>query len=444
MFFANQTVLSKRHRKANKESIQIRVCGFLNMKITLNDVCEKITDGSHNPPSGIEHSKYLMLSSKNIFDDCITLTEPRYLSENDFATENTRTNVAENDLLMTIVGTVGRVAVVPSDFPPICLQRSVAVIKTDKSKVYPRYMMYQLQSMKSFFEAEAHGVAQKGIYLKQLASVPIQCPNLEVQHEVVTTLDKLQSIITHRKQQIEKLDELVKARFVEMFGEPHKNPMGWNIVKISEVIDGKVSNGFFAKRDEYCEDGNVEVLGVVNIVNRMYSNIENLPRTNATDKDIEKYEVKYGDMLFCRSSLVAEGIGKASIVPENSPSKILFECHVIRFPLDLGKCVPEFMQVLSTTDFFRNQVIAQSKTATMTTIGQDGILKTDIILPPIEKQRAFYDFIKQIDKSKVVSAIITALPRCDAASLSLPPQYKRPPAYCAGSGDSSDTPESDP
>jgi len=133
----------------------------------------------------------------------------------------------------------------------------------------------------------------------------------------------------------------------------------------------------------------------------MYSKIDELPKTNADTKDIEKYEVKYGDMLFCRSSLVAEGIGKASIIPENLQEKVLFECHVIRLPLDLSKCVPEFMQVLSTMDYFRNQVIAQSKTATMTTIGQDGILKTDIILPPIEKQRAFYEFVKQVDKSKV-------------------------------------------
>ena len=105
-------------------------------------------------------------------------------------------------------------------------------------------------------------------------------------------------------------------------------------------------------------------------------------------------------MLFCRSSLVAEGIGKASTVPKNVNDNILFECHVIRLPLDLSQCIPEFMQVLSTTDFFRNQVIAQSKTATMTTIGQDGILKTSIILPPIELQKKFEFFVQQVDQSK--------------------------------------------
>lgn len=186
-----------------------------------------------------------------------------------------------------------------------------------------------------------------------------------------------------------------------MFGEPQNNPFNWEIVNISEVVSGKVSNGFFAKRDNYYDDGNVSVLGVANIVNRMYSKVDELPRTNANDNDLKKFGVKYGDMLFCRSSLVAEGIGKASIVPEDAPSNILFECHVIRLPLNLRVCVPEFMQTLSTMDFFRNQVISQSKTATMTTIGQNGILKTNIILPPIEKQREFYNFVHQVDKSKV-------------------------------------------
>ena len=145
----------------------------------------------------------------------------------------------------------------------------------------------------------------------------------------------------------------------------------------------------------------MSVLGVAHVVNRMYSNTVDLPKTNGTAADVAKYGVKYGDMLFCRSSLVAEGIGKASIVPQDVPENVLFECHVIRLPLDLEKCVPEFMQVLSTTEYFRSQVIAQSKTATMTTIGQDGILKTEIILPPLELQMHFQQFVAQTDQQKL-------------------------------------------
>lgn len=239
-------------------------------------------------------------------------------------------------------------------------------------------------------------------HFKWLKEIKIAYPNTEKQTEIVCILDKVSKIIEFRQRQLKKLDELVKSRFIELFGDPERNPKKWPVVSITEIIQGKVSNGFFAKRNAYRTDGNVQVLGVANIVNRMYSNIEGLPRTNATQAEKEKYRVNYGDMLFCRSSLVAEGIGKASIVPQDTPQNVLFECHVIRLPLDLQKCVPEFVQTLSTTPYFRKQIIAQSKTATMTTIGQDGILKAAIILPPVELQQEFLRFVKQTDKSKFV------------------------------------------
>ena len=91
------------------------------------------------------------------------------------------------------------------------------------------------------------------------------------------------------------------------------------------------------------DDGNVSVMGVAYIVNRMYSQWQDLPRTNGTDKDIEKFEVKYGDMLFCRSSLVAEGIGKASIAP-------FWENNNLRSKG--GALLPDEVSVYMETGFF--------------------------------------------------------------------------------------------
>lgn len=236
---------------------------------------------------------------------------------------------------------------------------------------------------------------------KMLDDISVPLYPKEQEDYIVSVFNQIDGLIRTETKKLDLLEELVKSRFVEMFGDPMTNPMGWDKVNISTVTGGKVSNGFFAKRDDYCDDGNVEVLGVAHVVNRMYSGVENLPKTYGTETDIAKYGVKYGDMLFCRSSLVAAGIGKASIVPQGTPNNVLFECHVIRLPLDLNKCVPEFMQVLSTTDYFRNQIISQAKTATMTTIGQDGILKTDIILPPLELQKQFLQFVEQTDKAKM-------------------------------------------
>ena len=280
------------------------------------------------------------------------------------------------------------------------LNQHIFKVVFDKVEIDKFYFMYAVEYNLDKMSLKTHGATMKHITKKDFDNVVIPYPDLDYQKEVSYRLTSLKGIIEKYQEQLELLDEAIKARFVEMFGDPMINPYGWKVINISEVLRAKASNGFFSRRDDYCDDGNVWVLGVANIVNRMYSQINDLPRTNANEKDIEKFEVKYGDMLFCRSSLVAEGIGKASIIPEGAPANILFECHVIRLPLDLDKCVPEFLQTLSTTKFFRNQVISKAKTATMTTIGQDGILKTDIILPPLEKQREYYDFIKQIDKSR--------------------------------------------
>ena len=272
-----------------------------------------------------------------------------------------------------------------------------------KNTINSKFLFYQIQfnyESNQFSDCFNKTTGIQNLKVKDYLAKEIKIYSPEKQEKIVKELDTVRSIINKNKQILKKYDTLIKSRFIEMFGDPTTNPMNWDTVNISSLLTANASNGFFAKRDEYTEDGNVEVLGVVNIVNTMYSKIDLLPKTNASEKDIKKYSVKYGDMLFCRSSLVAEGIGKASIVPENINKTILFECHVIRLRLDLNKCVPEYMQMLSTTSFFRNQVLKHAKTSTMTTIGQDGILKTDVRLPPIEKQKQFLSFIKQIDKSK--------------------------------------------
>ena len=184
------------------------------MDYKLSNICTGITDGSHNPPSGGEKSSFLMLSSKNIFDDKITYEDPRYLSEEQFYTEHKRTNISPGDVLMTIVGTVGRTAVVSEHTPAITLQRSVAVLHPRTDVCSSRYLMYLLRSRRAYFETEAHGVAQKGIYLKQLSDVRVNVPDIEKQQSIICILDKVQAVIRKRQIEIIKLDDLIKARFL--------------------------------------------------------------------------------------------------------------------------------------------------------------------------------------------------------------------------------------
>jgi len=302
-----------------------------------------------------------------------------------------------DSILVTCIGIIGKVAI---NKVPCAFNQQINAIIPERKICDPRYVAYAIQNVQPQMQNTANAAVVPILNKTQFSNIEIPLPSLETQKQIVEFLDKVTSLISLRKQQLAKLDELVKARFVEMFGDPDQNPKGWPLVSITEIIRDKASNGFFAKRDAYKDDGNVQILGVSNVVNRMYSNTKELPRTNATQAEKEKYSVKYGDMLFCRSSLVADGIGKASIVAKGTFPNVLFECHVIRLSLDLQKCVPEFVQVLSTTPFFRRQIIAQSKTATMTTIGQDGILKSSVVLPPIDLQNQFAAFVERVDQQK--------------------------------------------
>lgn len=130
----------------------------------LGEVCEKLTDGSHNPPKGILHSNYVMLSSQNVYNDKLVLDDVRFLHEDDFLREDKRTCVREGDVLLTIVGTIGRSAVFTQNIN-VTLQRSVAVLRPHIN-IISRFLMYCLIGKNTLLNEEAHGIAQKGIYLK--------------------------------------------------------------------------------------------------------------------------------------------------------------------------------------------------------------------------------------------------------------------------------------
>ena len=138
-------------------------------------ITTNITDGMHSLPNKIvTNSAYPILSAQNINYGKIDFITNKYVSKETYDKENKRTNVRTGDVLLTIVGAIGRVAVVEKDIT-VLFQRSICVIKLNRSLISPYYLRYVLESspVQEYMIKNAHGAAQKGLYLKEVSKIPL-------------------------------------------------------------------------------------------------------------------------------------------------------------------------------------------------------------------------------------------------------------------------------
>jgi len=355
----------------------------------LSELCLKITDGSHNPPESVPHSDYLMLSSKNIFNDEINLDNPRYLSKEMFEKENKRTEISVGDVLLTIVGTIGRVAVVPDDISKFTLQRSVAVLKPKMNIITPRFLMYTLQSMLDVLSAGARGVAQKGIYLKQLADLQINVPSLVKQKEIVAIFDKARRIQKKREQAIKLADNFLRATFIEMFGDPVMNPKGFETRLLSDFfIDEKNGTkcgpfGSALKKDEYTREG-VPVWNMDNIT--LQGDFIDLPSLWISEykyQTLESYSVLDGDVIISRAGTV----GKMGVV-RSSTEKSIISTNLIRVRFG-EKLYPEYFVSLMTYCKGRVGNLKTGPDGTFTHMNTGVLSNLEFPYPPLELQKKY-------------------------------------------------------
>ena len=379
----------------------------------LGDICIQITDGSHNPPMGVEQSNYLMLSSKNIDDDHITFNDPRYLSQEDFEAENKRTNIKPNDLLITIVGTIGRVAIVPNSLTEFCVQRSVAVLKPKPEMVYNRFLMYYLQNMRPYLEQESRGVAQKGIYLKQLSNLSIILPPLDEQRKIAAVLDKVSDLIAKRRQQLDKLDELIKARFVEMFGDPISNPHKWELQSLSNICKDIYGGGTPSKSHPEYFEGSIPWVSPKDMKSDIIMDSIDHITEEAVENSSTKMVPKGAVLMVIRSGILKHTLPvaiaaveltvnqdmKAFIVGENVTAKFL-------------------MYYFRTIEA---DVLSGVRSVTADNIDFKEFQKRMVILPPIELQNRFDAFVEQTEKTK--TTISKSLEKLETLKKALMQEY---------------------
>jgi type I restriction enzyme S subunit len=310
--------------------------------------------------------------------------------------------VEKGDVLIALSGaTTGKYGIYNFDYPSLLNQR-IGLIKSDQSdKLDSRYFFYYLHVLKVKILQNAGGAAQPNISTNKISEFEIRLPSLKTQQRIAGILDDAAALRDKTAQLLTEYNLLAQSVFLEMFGDIGMSNKKENFTPLKNLVVQKPDNGFFAKNELYVSGG-VPIVWLNNFIDKLYIEQEDLRRAQILPKD-EKYSLEYGDALFCRSSLTAEGIGKCAIVPKKMKEKTLFECHIIRLKFNLNKIIPEYFRFLSDTGYFRANIGKRSKTSTMTTISQDGITDIKIPVPPIKLQIQFADKIAIIEQQKALA-----------------------------------------
>ncbi|MHA8263778.1 restriction endonuclease subunit S [Lactobacillaceae bacterium Melli_B3] len=174
--------------------------------VRLGDICNKITDGTHNPPKN-SHEGIPIISAKNITNNGVNFSlSNRYVTLEQFIKEDKRTQIRKDDILLSIVGSIGKVCIVKEN-KKFTAQRSICIIKTF---IYNNFLSSYLTSPNAFsyYNDKSKGTAQKGVYLNSIRNMPIPLPPLPEQKKIVQKLDSLLPKIDEFNNSVEQLHNL--------------------------------------------------------------------------------------------------------------------------------------------------------------------------------------------------------------------------------------------
>ena len=263
---------------------------------------------------------------------------------------------------------------------------------------YARYYFYGHQFRYQIGNITKKSVNQASFAVKDLKQIEIEVPSLEEQDMVVAILDKLQKLIDMRKDELASLDNLIKARFVEMFGNPVTNEKGWKQKQLSEITT-KLGSGSTPKggKEAYQEEG-ITLIRSMNVHNGLFQYKELAHISKEQAAKLDNVTIEENDVLL---NITGASVARSCVVPSKIlPARVNQHVCIIR----CNQCIaPEFLNKLLIDDNYQRLLWSIAGAgATREAITKQQVESLHIIMPPIEMQNQFADFVKQVDKSKVV------------------------------------------
>ena len=305
----------------------------------------------------------------------------------------------ENDLLVSLTGNVGRVALLEKSFLPAALNQRVACLRIkDESRICKRYLYHALNS--SLFEnncvESANGIAQKNMSTTWLKGYRIPAPSMVEQEIIIKQLDLIQGQISNVKRQLSEFDSLVKSRFVEMFGSSSADSR-YEVCRIGDIAD--VFVGVVIKPKQYYTDDHangIKAFRSLNVGEMQVRDDDWVYFSKEGNKKAKKTQLHAGDVLVVRSGYP----GTSCVVP------LLYEgCNAVDLIIarsNSNNVLPEYIAAFNNGSHMKSLINQMSVGSAQKHFNIGFYRNVEIPLPPLSAQKEYVSFLRQVDKSRFV------------------------------------------
>ena len=278
-------------------------------------------------------------------------------------------------------------------------------LRANKEIINPSYAKYLFSGCK--FKKQVSRITKKSVNqasftVGDLKKIKISVPSILEQVQIVEKLDKIAGIIELRQAEIEKAEEIIKARFIEVFGDPVLNSMKWEEHKLSEYILFMTS-GSRGWSKYFTDDGSEVFITIKNVKNNKIT-LKEIQFVNAPDdKEAKRTKVQAGDLLI---SITAD-LGRTGVVSnEIAKQGAYINQHLSLIRLDVSKINPHFVSYYLETEAGKRQFASKNQSAVKAGLSFESIKSLKIFVPPMELQRDYVLFTEQADKSKLPNTSI--------------------------------------
>lgn len=385
------------------------------MRVKLGDICE-IVSGS-TPKTNIEEywdGDIKWITPAELNDETYIITDSvRKITE--LGVKKTGlTPFPKGTVILSSRAPIGKVAIAGCEM--YCNQGFKNLICSEK--IDNRYLYWFLKGNTELLQSLGRGATFKEISKTIVANIEINIPDKSVQTQIVDNLEKTSQIIRLRKQELSKLEELVRARFVELFGDMFLNTMSWNeepLEEMANVVSG-ITKGRKLKAQCTTE---VPYMAVSNVKDG-YIDWTTVKTIEATEQEINQYRLLPEDVLMTEGG-DPDKLGRGAIIKEPLENCI-HQNHIFRVRLNATVILPEFFAEYLRHQKSKRYFLGCAKQTTgIASINMRQLKALPVLLPPLELQNQFADFVKVVDKSK--AAVQKALDQTQLLFDSLMQEY---------------------